>query len=234
MTPNVPAAFLSTNKIFHNRHNEKKNFTKYTEIIMQQCNLDPTQWPDRNERVLRLKHIGQLMDQQLQTAGIRTMQDFVNRVQGQTRAQNTADWKVFFANANPSACLPPPKQYQYPWSTSRRDIPPAQRANLPSGQYEYCVRSYNRCAWASAANYMLGQPDVDNRRVPYVDISRDNWCQNSNPRYCKPDVSSSSSSSRRPPLPSRKKSPKKKSPKKAPKKKSPKKTRTKKAPKKKK
>lgn len=177
---------------------------------VEQCNSDPTRWPDRNERVLRLKHIGPLMDQQLQTAGIRSLQDFVNRVQGRTRAQNTTEWKVFFANANPSTCLPPQKQYQYPWSTSRREIPANQRMNLPAGSYEYCVRNYNRYAWASAANYMRGQNDVDNFRIPYVDTPRDNWCQNSN--WCKTQASSSSSAP--PPRRRSKKrvAPKKKSP----------------------
>lgn len=152
---------------------------------MQQCNLDRNDWPDRDERVLRLKYIGPLMDQQLQAAGIRTMQDLVDRTQQQTRAQNTRDWKQYFANAKPSQCMPPAKHYDAPWSGRKSQIPRDKRQHLKPGQYQYCVMSYNRCAWASAAFYLRNQPDVETRRVPYMDAPRDDWCENSNPQWCK-------------------------------------------------
>lgn len=170
--------------------------------------------PARGDRVRYLKYIGPRFSHRFWTvAHVRTMQDLINRVLGQTRAQNTAEWRRIFANARARPAVKcvdhTTRHATRPWNQAwpnERQPGHANGISIPhqhnldalqdqyygpgnDGDYQYCVRRYNKCAWDSTRDYLIRQhvPGLG-ARIPLV-LQRTNtgagdWCRTSPDPWC--------------------------------------------------
>lgn len=186
--------------------------------------------PNRGDQIKYLKYIGPRFARRFRAENIRTLQDLVDEVGNQTRAQNTSQWQRILVNertANNTKCVDhtsrhPTRPWQTAWPADRRPANPtgitvAQQAALDAlqnryypntdGEYQYCVRRYNKCAWESVRDYLLRKgPQGRQRRnfrarIPFsIERVNNDWCRTATVPWClvppaSPPQSPSSSSS---------------------------------------
>ena len=122
------------------------------------CRLNAADWPHRMAPIRYLKYIGQLFSNNFQNIGISTVQDMIDYVNNHSRDANERTWRAVFQNAKRNTCVPHSsrtnsKPWNNPWPNDRQRIPAGQRRELIAGDYQYCVRKYNRCGWESTIHY---------------------------------------------------------------------------------
>lgn len=157
---------------------------------MAEC---PTQdrWPPRNAPVRQLLHIGPLFEDRFGNQhNVVTLQDLVNFVNARTLRANRDAFNRVFTNKRAQECVArwessgasqQTKQWPQPWpSPPYRNI--RNRRGLSPGNFKYCVRTQNKCAWDTVEAYLRAQQDVDQRRIPAAPArteycSDENWCK---------------------------------------------------------
>lgn len=160
----------------------------------------PQRWPLPAAGVRRLKYIGRLFEDRWQDEGISTLQEMQDLVAGQTRAQNKALFERVYENQNGGECVPrtdaePAKNLPNPWpnpphNPSYRNGKQGANASvaLTPGNFEYCVRNYNKCAWACTRAYLQARlPLAQQGRIPLALETRkqDEFCRTNPNNWCK-------------------------------------------------
>jgi hypothetical protein len=144
----------------------------------------PQRWPPDRARLSRLRNIGKVLEAKWEAEDIFTLRDLVNRVRGNSLAENKRLFKRVFRNERAGQCLPhssisDTKYWAQPWSQHA-----VQRRPAP-GNFKYCVGLYNKCGWMTVEAYLRQSPlltDAEKTKIPPYEI-RTNFCRTK--RFCR-------------------------------------------------
>lgn len=151
------------------------------------CTLQ-ARWPPITAPIRHLKYIGTLFEDRWANEQVVTLQNLVDLVTQNTLNENRTIFQRVFLNPRRKSCVShsanrPTKNWLIPWPD-----PPytniANRAGLVAGDYSYCVRKWNRCAWESVEAYLRQQ--LQNNELPLIPAyqQRTNYCQSNQPAWC--------------------------------------------------
>lgn len=146
-------------------------------------------WPDPRRSVDALRYIGPRISERFANRrfGIYTLQDLIDYINGHSLANNTNMFRYVFLNARNRRCVfrsesvnhrTETKHWNQPWPNPPYNLPngAANRLGLVAGDFEYCVRRYNRCGWEIVEAYLRRRRDVDQARIPAAP-DRDGYCR---------------------------------------------------------
>lgn len=147
----------------------------------------PAAWPDPRRGVDALKYVGERITGRFANRNIYTLQDLIDYINGHTLAQNRTMMRYVMRNGRNQRCVfrsesrnhrTETKNWPDPWPNPPYNLPnaPASRPGLVPGDFEYCVREYNKCGWEVVESFLRQRADVDQARIP-PSPDRDNYCR---------------------------------------------------------
>ena len=144
-------------------------------------------WPAPRRTVDALRYIGPRITNRFGNRNIYTLQDLIDYINGHTLANNSNMFRYVLRNERNRQCVFRSESINYrretkhwpnPWPNPPYNLPNnhASRPGLVPGDFEYCVRRYNRCGWEIIEAYLRQRNDVNYERIPPAP-ARDGYCR---------------------------------------------------------